>query len=415
MSAPTVVRFNPFDPAFRTNPYPQYRALREQAPVHRSLGMWVLTRHADVTAALRDRSTSASLIPELLDRQTTRLAGARSDGTRPASCERTARLARTSLVFTDPPAHNRLRTLVGRVLSPRAVAGLRSLAQAEADRLLEPLWRDGEFDAITGLASPLPLRVLTGALALPGELRERVGRWTHQVRFLLEPGLLDGERLDELTTAVDAFAEALRDLALERRATPGEDLLSALAVSTTPDGDQLDDEELVLVAMMTFVAGLETTTALIGNGLHALLTHPDQGALLRAEPDRIAAAVPELLRFDSPLQMTKRRTTRDSELGGATIPAGSQLLLCLGAANHDPEVFPDPDTLDVTRAAATHLAYGRGMHGCVGASLASLIAEAALTTLLTGPAGLSQGEGRVTWQEHSQIVRGVATLPVTAR
>lgn len=415
MSAPATVRFNPFDPAFRSDPYPQYRTLREQAPVHRALGMWVLTRHADVTTVLRDRSTSAGLIPELLDRQTSRLICTRPDVARPATCERLARLARTSLVFTDDPAHTRLRTLVGRVFGPRTLAALRARAQPEAARLIAPLWRDGGFDAVAGLAAPLPLSVLADALALPAELRESVGTWTHQVRFLLEPGLLDADRLGELATAVDDFAEALGEIAAHRRRDPGDDLLSALATSTTPDGDQLDDEELVLVAMMTFIAGLETTTALIGNGLHALLTHSDQAALLRTEPGRVATAVTELLRFDSPLQLTKRRTTRDLDLSGTTVPANSQVLLCLGAANHDPEVFPNPDTLDVTRTATAHLAYGRGMHGCVGASLASLVAEVALTALLTGPAPLARGPGPVTWQEHSQIVRGVATLPVIAR
>lgn len=410
-----VVRFNPFDPAFRTDPYPQYRLLREQAPVHRALGMWVLTRHADVTAVLRDRSTSVSLIPDLVDRQTTRLVRGRPDAASSGTLARIGRLARTSLVFTDDPNHARLRTLAGRVFGPRTLAALRPRAEDEARRSAAPLWRDGGLEAVAGFAAPLPLAVLADALGLPVEMRGQVGAWTHRVRFLLEPGLLRADDLADVAEAVDAFADALHGLVATRRRAPGDDLVSTLAAARTPDGDALDDEELVFVAMMAFVAGLETTTALVGNGLHALLTHPHQAALLRAEPHRIPAAVVELLRFDSPLQLTKRLTTRETDVGGIVIPPGAQVLLCLGAADRDPAVFADPDTLDVTRPATAHLAYGRGMHGCVGAALASLVAEVALTTLLTGPAELAAGSGPVTWQEHSQIVRGVATLPVVTR
>lgn len=422
MSTPTTrrVRFNPFDPAFRADPYPQYHALRDQEPVHRALGMWVLTRHTDVTTLLHDRTTSVGLIPDLVERQTSRLTLAQPDAPSPSTLARIGRLARTSLVFTDDPEHTRLRTLAGRVLGPRTLAGLHAPARAAARRLTAHLWRDGGGDAIAAVATPLPLRVLSDAFGLPAELREQAGRWTHQVRFLLEPGLLGADDLKGVAEAVDAFAGALRDLVAARRRDPGDDLVSTLAAARTPEGDALDDEELVLVAMMAFVAGLETTTALIGNGLHALLAHPAQAARLRAEPADIPTAVVELLRYDSPLQLTKRLTTRETELGDAIIPPGAHVLLCLGAANRDPAVFTDPDVLDLARPAVTrtsraHLAYGRGMHGCVGASLASLIAEIALEALLTGPGELVPGPGAVTWQDHSQIVRGVATLPVVLR
>lgn len=416
MSAPTAgVRFNPFDAAFRADPYPHYRALREHAPVHRALGMWMLTRHADVTALLRDRTTSVGLIPDLVDRQTTRLIRRHPAAASPGSLARISRLARASLVFTDHPAHTRLRLLAGRVFGPRTVEALRPAAAAAARRLANRLRRDGGGDAIAGLAGPLPLEVLADALALPADLRPQVGDWTHRVRFLLEPGLLREDDLADVAVAVDAFAAVLGDLLARRRACPGHDLLSALVAARTPDGDGLEDEELVFVAMMTFVAGLETTTALIGNAVHALLAHPGQAALLRADPSRIPTAVPELLRFDSPLQLTKRRTTRETTLAETVVPAGAQVLLCLGAANRDPDAFPAPETLDVTRAPAHHLAYGRGLHGCLGAGIAGMVTEAALDALFTGPAVLAPGAGEVRWQEHSQIVRGLATLPVVTR
>ncbi|GLZ52168.1 cytochrome P450 [Actinomycetospora sp. NBRC 106378] len=412
MTASGAVRFNPFDPAFRADPYPQYRALREHAPVHRAFGMWVLTRHADVTVVLRDRTASVGLVPDLVERQTARSAARTTVA--PESLMRISRLARTSLVFTDDPAHQRLRALTGRTFGPRTLEALRPGIVAEARRLATALRLDGGGDAVTDLAAPLPLAVLVDALGLPPERRGDVADWTHRIRFLLEPGLLTADDLPDVADAVDAFAATLHDVAAARRRDPREDLLGSLAAARTPDGDRLDDEELVLVAIMTCVAGLETTAALLGNGLHALLAHPDQAALLRAEPHRLRDAVAELLRFDSPLQLTRRATTRETVLGDAVVPAGASVLLCLGAANRDPEVFVDPDVLDVTRTAGAHLAYGRGLHGCVGASLASLVAEVALRELLLLP-GTLRPAGPVTWQEHSQIVRAVAHLPVVLR
>ncbi|WP_018331322.1 cytochrome P450 [Actinomycetospora chiangmaiensis] len=412
MTASGTVRFNPFDPGFRADPYPHYRALREQAPVHRALGQWVLTRHADVTVVLRDRSTSVGLIPDLVDRQTERLGPAAPVA--PGSLARIGRLARTSLVFTDAPGHGRLRALTGRAFGPRTLGALRPRATAAARRLATALRLAGGGDAVADLAAPLPLAVLTDALGLPPALRGDLAAWTHRIRFLLEPGLLTAADLPDVAAALDAFAATLHEVVATRRRDPGEDLLSALAAARTPDGDRLDDEELVLVAIMTFVAGLETTAALLGNGLHALLTHPDQAALLRADPRRLPAAVAELLRFDSPLQLTRRATTREIPLADAVVPGGAQVLLCLGAANRDPEAFDDPDVLDVTRAPTAHLAYGRGLHGCVGAALASLVAEVALHALLVLP-GTLRLDGPVSWQEHSRIVRGVARLPVAFR
>lgn len=408
-----TVRLNPFDAGSRTDPYPHYRALREQNPVHRTLGMWVLTRHADVTALLRDRTTSVALLPELGERQAQRLVKADPTLATPPTLARIARLARTSLVFTDDPAHARLRALAGPVFGPRTLAALRPTVRAEADRLVDDLVRAGGGDAVPSLAAPLPLAVLTAALGLPAELRPQIADWTHRLRFLLEPGMLGAESFAQVAAAVEEFTGVLRDIVAQRRRTPGDDLVSVLTTARS-SGEGLDEEELVFVAMMTFIAGLETTTALIGNGLYALLTRPDQAAVLRAEPARIPAAVTELLRYDSPLQLTKRLTTRDTEVGGHTIPQGAQVLLCLGAANRDPAVFADPDTLDVTRTATSHLAYGRGMHGCVGAALASLVAEDALAALFRGTAELEL-DGPVAWQEHSQIVRGVARLPVVLR
>lgn len=402
MTAPTRVRFNPFGAEFRCDPYPLYHRLRDADPVHRALGMWVLTRHDDVRAVLRDREYSAGLIPSQVERK---VAG------EPAA-SRIVRLGRASLVFTDNPDHARLRALVNRAFTASAVAGLRPVVERIADDLLARAYdRDG-FDAVAELAYPLPVTVLCAWMALPAEVAGRVAAWTHDIRFLLEPGLMKGDDLARVAGVVDDFVLALQDVITDRRARPGEDLISRLAAAETAGGDRLTDEEVAFVAIMSFVAGHETTTSLIGNALLALLRHPGQAALLRGRPELADAAVREALRFDSPLQMTKRLVTRDGEIAGRRIRTGDVILLCLGAANRDPAVFAHPDTFDVTRDAAAHLALGDGLHGCLGAGLARLQAQVVLDRLARHPRPLRLRDEALAWQDHSLIVRGLTRLPV---
>jgi cytochrome P450 len=433
-----AVRFNPFSAAFRRDPYPMYRALRETRPVHKTMGMWVLTRHRDVLAALRDRSLSAGLIPELVSRQAARQAPANAgpsttgpsttgpSTTGPANTghasaaavERIRRLGEKSLVFTDNPEHARLRGLVNPVFTARAIAELRPGIERVVAGLVARALRAGGMDAVADLAAPLPLAVLCDWMNLPPGLREQAGPWTHQVRFLLEPGLMTAADFTRVADVVETFTAALAELVAARRARPGADLISRLAGSVTAGGDRLSDEEAAFVALMCFVAGHETTKSLIGNALLALLMHPEQERRLRGRPDRAADAAAEALRYDSPLQLTKRLATRDMEIGGQRIAAGDQLLLCLGAANRDPEAFDRPDEFDIGRAdGAQHLAFGFGMHGCLGGLLASLQAEAALGCLyrsgVTLRAGLTLDADSLAWQDHSFIVRGLKCLPVT--
>ncbi|HVW41236.1 MAG TPA: cytochrome P450 [Amycolatopsis sp.] len=390
------VRFNPFGAEFRRDPYPLYQRLRENQPVHRTLGMWVLTRHADVCEVLVDRGFSAGLIPDLVSQQARRVSG--------RDVSRIERLGRASLVFTDNPEHARLRGLVNRVFTTQAVAALRPLVEKVAGDLAERARERGDIDAIADFAAPLPVAVLCEWMALPDALRDRVGGWTHDVRFLLEPGLMKGEDFTRVAAAVETFAQALEEVAALRRERPGEDLISRLLAARTGGGDRLTDEEVVFVCIMCFVAGTETTTALIGNGLLALLQHG-------IRPDPARCAVTETLRYNSPLQLTKRLATRDVEIGGATIREGDQVLLCLGAANRDPGVFPDPDRFDITRNTEGHLAFGHGMHGCLGGVLAQLQAEAAFTSLYRFRIALR--DEPLDWQDHSFIIRGLTRLPVT--
>jgi cytochrome P450 len=421
MTPEAPVRFNPFSAQFRRDPYPAYRALRETRPVHKTMGMWVLTRHPDVRAVLRDRTFSAGLIPELVTRQAAREAAA--DLLEPPgragdeNVRRIKRLGEKSLVFTDNPEHARLRGLVNRVFTAEAVRSLRPAVERAAARLVRQALSRGEMDAIADFAAPLPLTVMCDWMALPPALRERAGEWTHDVRFLLEPGLMSAGDLARVGGVVAAFTAALADLVAERRVRPGPDLISRLAGVVTGGGDRLDDEEAAFVCIMCFVAGNETTKSLIGNGLLALLRHPEQSAKLRRAPGRSGAAADEALRYDSPLQMTKRLATRDCEIGGELVSEGDQVLLCLGAANRDPEVFDRPDDFDIGRDAAAHLAFGHGMHGCLGASLAQLQAAVAVGRLYreAGRVELAVRLDDLEWQDHSFIVRGLNRLPVSLR
>ncbi|MFD6392280.1 cytochrome P450 [Nocardia sp. NPDC060259] len=398
-------RFNPFSTEFRRDPYPVYRALRETRPVHKTLGMWVLTRHPDARAVLHDKSFSAGLIPKLVTEQARRLGQ--------PEVARIDRLGRASLVFTDNPEHARLRGLVNKVFTARTIAALEPVVAAVAERLLRPAVAAGGVDAVADLAAPLPVAVLCEWMALPTALHAWVGGWTNDIRFLLEPGLMKAADLARVRTVVELFADALAEVLAERRARPGDDLISRLLAARTAGGDHLTDEELIFVCIMCFVAGTETTKSLIGTATLALLRHPDQAAMVRRSPERLGAAVTEALRYDTPLQLTKRQATRDVVIGGETIRAGDHVLVCLGAANRDPEVFARPDEFDITRTPGAHLAFGHGMHGCLGGALAELQTRIALDALLRRHPRLTTPSAGFRWQEHSFLLRGLDSLPMS--
>ncbi|MCX4091566.1 cytochrome P450 [Nocardia sp. alder85J] len=401
------VRFNPFGAAFRRDPYPQYAQLRTTRPVHRTLGMWVVTRHADVRDVLHDRSFSAGLIPSQVADQAARLGQ--------GDVDRIVRLGRTSLVFTDNPAHARLRGLVNRAFTAPAVARLRSTAVEIATKLIQPAWAAGSFDVIEDFAGPLPIAVLCAWLDLPAHLHGLVGPWTHDIRFLLEPGLMKAADLARVREVVEEFGDALRPVLADRRVRPGDDLISGLLAARTAGGDSLSEEEVIFLCIMCFVAGTETTKSLIGNAVLALVRHPEQQALLRARPELLRAAVIETLRYDCPLQLTKRLATREVEIGGERVAAGDQVLVCLGAANRDPEIFDRPDEFDLTRDGGAHLAFGHGIHGCLGGILAELQTEIALERLYRDSTELTPLGDEFDWQDHSFILRGVRTLPASIR
>jgi len=395
----TGVAFNPLDSRTKEDPYPYYAWLRMKDPVHRSAIMrgWVLSRHADCFAVLRDQrfgvepehAGAPALPPEIAE-------GA------------FYRLFRHSLLALDPPDHTRLRSLARKAFTRGAVERMRPRIVAIVDELLaEPLQR-GEMDIIADFAFPLPVIVIAEMLGVPPEDRAQFKAWSDDLGEGLEP-LLTPEQVQRADRAARELSAYLRAIIGERRRHPREDLLSALVLAEE-EGNRLSEQELFSMCALLLAAGNETTTNLIGNGMLALLRNPDQLQLLRERPDLIENAVEELLRYDSPVQMTSRFAMEDVEIGGRMIRRGEMIITLLGAANRDPAVFPYPNRLDITRTPGPHLAFGLGVHYCLGAPLARLEGAIAIDALVRRTQDLRLA-GQPRWRE-TLVLRGLRTLPV---
>jgi cytochrome P450 len=385
-------------PEFQDDPYPWYALLREAEPVQETpFGVWLLTRHADVTAVVRDPRLS-------------------NDPARSPLAENPARSGRGELdegvmLFLDPPDHTRLRGLVSKAFTPRTVERLRARVQQLVDALLDRAADRGRMDVVDDLAYPLPIAVICELLGVPPGDHVTFQGWSRQLAASLDPApLKTPERAAEVGAAAREFDAYFSDLIAHRRRSPGDDLLSRL-IAAEQDGDRLSERELLNTGMFLLVAGHETTVNLVGNGTLALLRHPDQLARLRADPSLDRRAVDELLRYDSPVQITQRFTVDDYEIGGSTVPPGQGLVPLLGAANRDPAVFPEPDRLDLAREGANrHVAFGGGHHFCLGAALARLEGEIAIGTLVRRFPGLDLA-GPPT-RRPAFTLRGLEHLPV---
>lgn len=384
-------------------PYRRYRWLREEAPLGADpTTRVVLTRYADVAAALRHPQLAMSRVLEPV----LNMPKALQPVVRPA-----ARLLSRMMLFTDPPDHTRLRGLANRAFTPRAVEGMRARVEEIADELLDPLDRPGPVDLIDGFANWLPIIVIAELLGAVVENRRRIKVWSDDFALLVssseQPALvvaLRGAR------SVYSLQRYLRKLVRARRANPGTTLLDAL-IAAEDSGDTLTEQELVSNALLLLVAGHITTTNLIGNGLLALLQNPEQLDLLRGDSDLMPGAIEELLRYESPLQFTGRVAAADLEINGNRIEAGRTVALGLGAANHDPAQFPDPERLDIRRTDNRHLAFAGGAHFCLGAALARLEGQVAIGTVLRRFPNLRLTGDRIEWRKAG-VQRGLKQLPV---
>jgi cytochrome P450 len=397
----TGLVFLPMRAEMRRDPYPFYRRLRERDPVHRSRAAdgWVLSRHADVLAVLSDRRFSAD---ERNLRRYPRLNARQQRAGLPDFYEE----GFGSMLRLDPPDHTRLRSLVSKAFTSRAVERMRGRIEVRVDEMLCGLSGAGEIELVRDFASPLPVMVIAEMLGIPGRDHERFRHWSNEsVRMLGDKTNEDRRRA---WRALGELGEYLEGVAEERRRAPQDDLLSGL-VAAEEAGDRLTRRELVATCVLLLVAGNETTTNLIGNALLALLRHPEQLALLREEPKRMAGALEELLRYDSPVQLTSRMVLEDGEFAGRELRRGQQLVLLLGAANRDPARFEDPDRLDLSRDDVRHLSFGHGIHHCLGAQLARLEGQLALAGLLTRFPKLRASSDAVEWGDNT-ILRGPRSL-----
>jgi cytochrome P450 len=388
------VTYSPFDYAIHEDPYPTYARLRAEAPLYRNdeLDFWALSKHAEVTAAFRDAYTFSSSHGVSLEPMAWGLHAHRT----------------MSFLAMDPPRHTRMRGLVSRGFTPRRVVDLEPRIRELALGYLEPLLAAGTFDFITDFAGRLPMDVISEMMGVPPADRDEVRRLA-DLLVHREAGVLDVPR-----AGVDAaliLAGYFTDLVADRRATPRDDLVSALTVAEV-DGDRLADDEIIPFLFLMVVAGNETTTKLLGNAWYWGWRNPDQLAKPFADPSRIDAWIEETLRYDTSSQAVARLATTDVEVEGGTIPAQARVLLLVGSANRDEAVFPDGDVYDLDRDTSQLVSFGVARHFCLGASLARLEARIVLNELV-GRVKAYDVDPDGVQRVHSSSVRGLAHLPTS--
>ncbi len=405
LDAPPV-DYDLFSPTFKADPFPTFAAMRRAAPVYPHQApdgatIWYVTRYEDVMTVLRDNQNFVKDVQH-------------ARPSRPALYSSPSRSVHPGLnqnmLFADPPAHTRLRALVGQAFTPRRVKGMESAVQATADALLDAASVRPEMDLIADFALPLPVIVICDLLGVPAAEREPVREWSQAV---ISPGSR-GLNYSARKRRIRAFLAYLRQLFAERRAQPRDDLITALLQAEEAGGDRLTEHELTSMVALLIVTGHETTVNLIGNGALALLQQPDQRARLAAEPALIDNAVEEILRYDGPVETsTTRWAAADVWLGGQLIRRGDVVRVVLSSANRDEAQFEAADELNIGRNTSHHLAFGHGIHYCLGAPLARLEGRIALPALFTRFPNLrlAQPDAPLAWRS-GVLFRGLETLPL---
>ncbi|WP_155354501.1 cytochrome P450 [Acrocarpospora macrocephala] len=396
------MRFDPWNPAFVAHPYDAYAELRDTSPVSffEPTGQWLVARHADVNALLRDRRLGRSY----LHMATHEAFGQEPE---PEFQEPFWRVIRAGMLDVEPPIHTRLRRLVSKAFTPRMVESLRPRVRKIATELAEGLVERGGGDLISEVAEPLPVTVIAEMLGIPEQDRPLLRPWSADICGMYELN----PTLDVQHTAVRAaqeFGDYLRDLSRTRRDNPGDDLVSSLA-QVLDEGDRLTEDELIGTCVLLLNAGHEATVNVTGNGWWSLFRNPAELDRLRADRSLLPTAVEELMRWDTPLQMFERWVLEDIEIGGVQIPRGVEVALLFGSANRDPEVFADPDRLDVGRQDNPHISFGAGIHFCLGAPLARVELIESFGALLDAKLNLVE---EPTWKP-GYVIRGLRSLRVT--
>jgi pimeloyl-[acyl-carrier protein] synthase len=389
-----------FDPAVLANPYPFYRRLRENDPVHWDpfLHTWIVTRYEDVVTVLHRFSANRAPTEE-------QLTARGCPALRPV-----AGLMRKQMLFLDPPDHTRLRSLAASVFTPRRVNVLREHIQDVATRLMDRIEKTGRMDVVADFAEPLPAMITAEMLGVPVEHHAQLRKWTADFAEMLGNFQHSQQRVQEVLRSVEEmtgyFTEAIR----AQRSNPRDGLISAL-IEATPGGTPLTEEEIVATCIVTMTGGQETTTNLISGGLVTLLSNRSELQRLRDDLALIPAAVEELLRYESPSQYTVRMAPDDVVLGGKQIRKRQPVIAIMAAGNRDPEKFPDPDRLDLTRSPNRHLAFGWAAHFCFGAPLARIEGQIAFETLLRRLPHIELEPAPFEWRNNLGL-RGIKSLPV---
>ena len=400
-SDPGLSLYHLLEPDVLANPYPLYHRLRTEDPVHWDsyLHSWVVTRYEDVVTVLQNFSAARTPTPDQLR------------GLGLSELEPVAKVMVRQLLFRDPPAHTRLRGLAAAAFSPSKVEALRHHIQETTDYLIDAVVAEGRMDVITDLADLLPATLTAELMGVPVEDRSQLKAWSKDFSEMLGNFQHNPGRTAVMLKTVEQMTDYFRRR-MRAKVCPSQEGVVHTLMTSEVDGDRLTEEEIIANSIITLVGGLETTTNLIGNGLLSLLRNPRELQLLRANSSLYPSAIEELLRYDSPIQYTSRLAPADVDLGGKSISKRQAVIAVVGAANHDPERFPDPDRLDITRQDNRHLAFGWAAHFCFGAPLARLEGQIALSTMLRRLRNLALVPGALVWRTNMGF-RGLEALPVT--
>ena len=405
MSRDALAAFQPGEIGFIANPYPAYDELRRAGRIHydERTDHWLVPHSADVNALLRDRRFGRSYLHLATHEEMGR-------PTEPATQAPFWHVVRNGMLDREPPDHTRLRGLVSKAFTPRRVAEMRGTIQRIVDALVDEGLARGEFDLLATVLEPLPVTVIAELLGIPEADRHLLRPWSAEICLMYELNPSEEYARRAARAAVE-FGDYLRDLARARHANPGTDLISALT-QVVEEGDRLTEDELIGTCVLLLNAGHEASVNGSGNGWWALFRNPGELARLRADPTLVPTAVEELLRYDSPLQLFERWVLEDAEVCGVAVPKGAELGLMFGSSNRDPDVFADPDRLDLARDPNPHISFGAGIHFCLGAPLARLEMQIAFQTILRRMPRLellAEPEWKPTY-----IIRGLKSLPVRA-
>ena len=391
------------DPEVLANPYPLFHRLRTEDPVHWDvfLHTWVVTRYTDVLEVLHRFSADRTHTPAKLQAMGL------------GDMSPIAKLMVKQMLFMDPPAHTRLRSLASQAFSPARVAVLRTHIRDIVKRLLDHVQDKGEMDVIRDLGEPLPAIVTAEMLGVPTADRHRLKAWSADFAEMLGNFQHNPEHAPRMLRAVEEMTSYFKDQVLAQRDHPREGLVHSLMTAEV-DGDRLTDEEVVATCIVTMVGGLETTTNLIGNGVLTLLRHPEQLERMREDLSLIPSAVEEMLRYESPSQHTGRLAPDDVEMGERLIRKGQAVMAVMAAANRDPERFPDPERFDVSRTDNRHLAFGYAAHFCFGAALARVEGQEVFEAIARRLYDLELQPQTLTWRNNLGL-RGMTALPIKFR